>query len=65
MFCEWSGNHVQLRYDNRCLLRQINVSRPVQFAHVTGEGNDAKVAITMDNGRTALYSGTGCLLRQA
>jgi len=63
MFCEWSGNHVKLRYDDRRILRTYSVRFPVQCAQVTGEGNDAKVAITMTNGRTVLYSGDGRLIR--
>ena len=59
MFCEWSGNHVQLRYDDRRLLRQYTTRLPVQFAQVTG------VLVTMTNGRTAIYAGDGRLIRQA
>ena len=65
MFCEWSGNHVQLRYDDRRLLRQYTTRLPVQFAQVTGEGNDARVSVTMTNGRTEIYAGDGRLIRQA
>lgn len=65
MFCEWSGNHVQLRYDDRRLLRQYTTRLLVQFAQVTGEGNDARVLVTMTNGRTAIYAGDGRLIRQA
>lgn len=65
MFCEWSGNHVQLRYDDRRLLRQYTTRLPVQCAQVTGEGNDARVLVTMTNGRTAIYAGDGRLIRQA
>ena len=65
MFCEWSGNHVQLRDDNRSLRRIFTVRLPVQYAQVTGEGNDARVSVTMTNGRTAIYAGDGRLIRQA
>ena len=65
MFCEWSGNHVQLRYDDRRLLRQYTTRLPVQCAQGTGEGNDARVLVTMTNGRTAIYAGDGRLIRQA
>ena len=65
MFCEWSGNRVQLRYDDRRLLRTFSVRQPVQCVQVSGEGNDARVAITMTNGRTALYAGDGRCIRQA
>ena len=65
MFCEWSGNRVTLRYDDRRLCRTYSVRLPVQCAQVTGEGNDSRVAITMSNGRTAIYAGDGRLIRGA
>lgn len=64
MFCEWKGNTTSLYFDNRVLLRKFNTRQPVQCAVVSGEGNDARVSITMVNGKTELYQGNGVLLRK-
>lgn len=63
MFCEWNGNHVKLYEDSRRLLRQYTVRYPVKCVQVSGEGNDARVSITMVNGHTSLYKGDGRLIR--
>jgi len=63
MFCEWTGNRVKLYDDNRTLRRQYSVRYPVRSVQVAGEGNDARVAISMENGHTCLYQGDGRLIR--
>ena len=64
MFCEWSGNTTKLYHDNRQLHRVFHSRLPVQCAQVSGDGNSARIAITMSNGRTELYEGTGRLIRR-
>lgn len=64
MFCEWSGNTTELYTDNRQLWRRFHTRLPVQCATVSGEGNNARVSITLNNGRTEVYSGTGALIRR-
>jgi len=63
MFCEWAGNRVKLYDDNRRFTRQYSVRFPVRSVQVSGDGNSARVAITMENGRTSLYQGDGRLIR--
>jgi len=63
MYCEWQGKQVKLYDDNRVLRRQYNMRLPVQCAQVSGEGNESRVAITMNNGHTCLYKGDGQLIR--
>ena len=63
MFCEWSGNTTKLYCDNRQLWRTFNMRKPVAYAHVSGEQNEAHVSITTEDGRTYLYMGTGQLIR--
>lgn len=63
MFCEWAGKTTKLYRDNRQLWRVFNTSSNVQCAYVSGEDNEARVSITLANGRTLLYRGNGQLLR--
>lgn len=63
MFCEWTGNRVKLYDDNRRFVRQYSVRFPVRSVQVSGDGNNARVAISMENGRTSLYQGDGRLIR--
>jgi len=63
MFCEWQDKRVKLYDDTRVLRRTYNVRYPVVGVQVSGEGNAARVAIAMSNGRTALYRGDGVCIR--
>ena len=61
MFVEWSGNRVTIRHDNRNYHRTIFARREVQCAQINGD----HVAVTLDDGHTALYDArTGNLVRQ-
>ena len=64
MFCEWNGNTTKIYSDNRSMHRAFHTRLPVRCASVTGEGNDARVSITLTNGRTELYRGDGVLIRR-
>ena len=65
MYCSWpDGNRVELRRDDRRLHRVFNVRGGVQCATVSGEGDEARVAITCRDGHTELYAGSGRLLRR-
>ncbi|MDO5319165.1 MAG: hypothetical protein Q4G65_11095 [bacterium] len=64
MFCEWNGRQVILWGDHREFIRRYWLDRSVICAVASGDMRNAVVAITMDNGHTSLYSGTGALIRR-
>lgn len=65
LFAEWSGNMVKVYDENRSLQRTYHVENTVVSVQCYGEKGDhnARVAITMTNGRTRLYDGNGSLIR--
>lgn len=64
MYCEWSGKTTKLYRDTRRLWRTFTTPRPVRSVQVTGEDNEAVVAITMEDGHTHVYQGSGRLIRR-
>ena len=63
-YCNFKDNHVELRAEDRRLVRKFTMKAKVVNAQVTGSGKDAKVAITMAGGKTFLYSSDGRLIRK-
>lgn len=64
LHAEWSGREVQVYTQHNVLFRQFSMSFPVVSVQCSGNGNDATIAITMDNGKTDLFRGTGQLIRR-
>ena len=66
LYAEWSGTHVSLFDHTRRLVRKFNARANVVGVQVSGDGSmDAKVAITMCNGKTDLYASSGVLIRKS
>ena len=65
LFAEWFGNMVKVYDEKRSLQRTYHVEDSVVSVQCYGEKGDqnARVAITMANGRTRLYDGNGSLIR--
>jgi len=63
-FAEWSGKSVAIYTETRTLVRRFSVDRPIISVQCGGEGDNAQVAITMDNGKTSLYRWNGQIIRR-
>jgi hypothetical protein len=63
-YCNFNGKHVELRAEDRRLVRKFTMQSKVVNAQVTGAGQNATVAITMENGKTYLYKADGRLVRR-
>lgn len=55
---------VELRRYTKQLVRKFHMNADVVNAQVSGEGNNATVAITMVNGQTYIYKWDGTLIRR-
>jgi len=64
VFAQWSGRKVDVYTETKQILRHFSVGHNVVGVQCSGDGNDATIAITMDNGKTELYRGTGQLIRR-
>lgn len=62
-YAEVDKKVVTLRNLEKRLIRKFVMSADVINAQVHGYGDDAKVAIVMNNGRTYVYSASGRLIR--
>ena len=64
MFANFKKKLVKIYKDNGQIIRQFSVAAEVVDAVVTGGGKDAKIAITMKNGKTVIYKSNGQIVRQ-
>lgn len=64
MFITFKGKKADLYTDTKQIVRRFNVRDDIVNVQINGTGNNATIAITMKNGKTALYRATGQLIRQ-
>lgn len=64
LYAEWSGKQVKIYTETRQFMRMFNARSNVIGVQCSGDGNDARIAIAMDNGKTDLFTGTGQLVRR-
>lgn len=64
MYANFKGKTVEIFTNSKILLRRFRVSNDIVNIQISGEGNNAIVAVTMKNGKTLLYKATGQLIRQ-
>lgn len=65
LFAEWTGKRVTVYNEYKTLQRVITVTDTVVSVQCTGDkaDADARIAITMANGKTRLYNGHATLIR--
>jgi len=63
-YTNFKGKACDLYNDTKQIIRRFRVSDEIVNAQVTGSGNNAKVAITMRNGKTVVYKANGQMLRR-
>lgn len=64
MYATFKGRQCDLYNDVKQIIRRIRVANDIINVQVQGTGKNAKVAITMKNGKTWLYNATGQILRR-
>lgn len=64
MYATFKGRQCDLYNDTKQIVRRIRVANDIVNVQVQGTGKNAKVAITMKNGKTWLYSATGQIIRR-
>jgi hypothetical protein len=67
MYVNWQpkSKTVSLYNDNGAIVRRFIARAEVVNAHVTGNGKDATIAITMTNGKTEIYKASGARIRSS
>ena len=64
MYATFKGRQCDLYNDTKQIIRRIRVSNDIVNVIVQGSGKNAKIAITMKNGKTWLYNATGQIIRR-
>lgn len=63
-YTNFSQRSCDLYNDKKQLIRRFRVSSDIANAQVTGTGDNARIAITMRNGKTVLYKANGQIVRR-
>lgn len=64
MFVNFKGNCADLYTDTKQIIRRFHVSNEIVNVAISGNGNDATIAITMKNGKTIVYKANGQIVRK-
>lgn len=64
MYVNFKGKNAKLYTDTKQIVRQFNVAADIVNAQVSGDGENAVVALTMKNGKTVLYKSNGTIVRR-
>lgn len=64
MYANFKGKTVEIFTDAKIMHRRIHVSNDIVNVQISGNGDNATIAITMKNGKTLLYKTNGQLIRR-